>query len=79
MEDIFVLEFASLVLCELTREPLGCDQLVSANILNTLFNRMKNSTDPDVQNNCLQVFTFVFGLSLPIFLLLFFSITQSPF
>ncbi|KPI95148.1 Armadillo repeat-containing protein 3 [Papilio xuthus] len=54
VEDIFVLEFASLVLCELTREPLGCDQLVSANILNTLFNRMKNSSDPDVQNNCLQ-------------------------
>ncbi|XP_014362590.2 armadillo repeat-containing protein 3 [Papilio machaon] len=54
VEDIFVLEFASLVLSELTREPLGCDQLVSANILNTLFNRMKNSSDPDVQNNCLQ-------------------------
>ncbi|XP_068626528.1 armadillo repeat-containing protein 3 [Battus philenor] len=54
IEDTFVLEFASLVLSELTKEPLGCDQLVSANILNTLFNRMKNSTDPDVQNNCLQ-------------------------
>ncbi|CAG4977067.1 unnamed protein product [Parnassius apollo] len=54
IEDVFVLEFASLVLSELTKEPLGCEQLVSANILNTLFSRMKNSTDPDVQNNCLQ-------------------------
>ncbi|XP_031768976.2 uncharacterized protein LOC113519158 [Galleria mellonella] len=54
IEDIFVLEFASLVLSELTREPLGCEQLVSANILNTLFSRMKNSLDPDVQKNCLQ-------------------------
>lgn len=55
MEDVFVLEFASLVLAELTREPLGCEQLVSANILSTLFARMKNSLDPDVQKNCLQV------------------------
>ncbi|XP_059051140.1 uncharacterized protein LOC131845977 isoform X1 [Achroia grisella] len=54
IEDIFVLEFASLVLSELTREPLGCEQLVSANILNSLFSRMKNSLDPDVQKNCLQ-------------------------
>ncbi|XP_064071601.1 uncharacterized protein LOC113402135 [Vanessa tameamea] len=54
MEDIFVLEFASLVLSELTREPLGCEQLVSANILNSLCSRMKNSLDPDVQKNCLQ-------------------------
>lgn len=55
MEDVFVLEFASLVLSELTREPLGCEQLVSANILSSLFSRMKNSLDPDVQKNCLQV------------------------
>ncbi|CAK1540320.1 unnamed protein product [Leptosia nina] len=54
IEDVFVLEFASLVLSELTREPLGCEQLVSANILNSLCNRMKNSLDPDVQKNCLQ-------------------------
>ncbi|XP_063899764.1 armadillo repeat-containing protein 3 [Helicoverpa armigera] len=54
MEDVFVLEFASLVLSELTREPLGCEQLVSANILSSLFARMKNSLDPDVQKNCLQ-------------------------
>ncbi|CAH2102102.1 unnamed protein product [Euphydryas editha] len=54
MEDVFVLEFASLVLSELTREPLGCEQLVSANILNSLCSRMKNSLDPDVQKNCLQ-------------------------
>ncbi|RVE43339.1 hypothetical protein evm_012010 [Chilo suppressalis] len=54
MEDVFVLEFASLVLAELTREPLGCEQLVSANILSSLFSRMKNSLDPDVQKNCLQ-------------------------
>ncbi|XP_028175545.1 uncharacterized protein LOC114363880 [Ostrinia furnacalis] len=54
MEDVFVLEFASLVLSELTREPLGCEQLVSANILSSLFSRMKNSLDPDVQKNCLQ-------------------------
>ncbi|OWR40943.1 uncharacterized protein LOC116778968 [Danaus plexippus] len=54
VEDVFVLEFASLVLSELTREPLGCEQLVSANILNSLCNRMKNSLDPDVQKNCLQ-------------------------
>ncbi|KAM3967861.1 LOW QUALITY PROTEIN: armadillo repeat-containing protein 3 [Aphomia sociella] len=54
MEDIFVLEFASLVLSELTKEPLGCEQLVSANILSSLFSRMKNSHDPDVQKNCLQ-------------------------
>ncbi|XP_004923880.2 armadillo repeat-containing protein 3 isoform X3 [Bombyx mori] len=54
VEDVFVLEFASLVLSELTREPLGCEQLVSANILSTLFSRMKNSLDPDVQKNCLQ-------------------------
>ncbi|CAB3256251.1 unnamed protein product [Arctia plantaginis] len=53
-EDVFVLEFASLVLAELTREPLGCEQLVSANILGSLFSRMKNSLDPDVQKNCLQ-------------------------
>ncbi|XP_063395563.1 uncharacterized protein LOC134680367 [Cydia fagiglandana] len=55
IEDVFVLEFASLVLSELTREPLGCEQLVSANILNSLFSRMKNSLDPDVQKNCLQI------------------------
>ncbi|KAL4719594.1 hypothetical protein ACJJTC_008781 [Scirpophaga incertulas] len=54
-EDVFVLEFASLVLSELTREPLGCEQLLSANILNSLCSRMKNSLDPDVQKNCLQV------------------------
>ncbi|XP_034831831.1 armadillo repeat-containing protein 3 [Maniola hyperantus] len=54
IEDIFVLEFASLVLSELTREPLGCEQLVSANILSSLCSRMKNSLDPDVQKNCLQ-------------------------
>ncbi|KAJ8736034.1 hypothetical protein PYW08_006690 [Mythimna loreyi] len=54
IEDVFVLEFASLVLSELTREPLGCEQLVSANILSSLFSRMKNSLDPDVQKNCLQ-------------------------
>lgn len=54
-EDVFVLEFASLVLAELTKEPLGCEQLLSANILSTLFARMKNSLDPDVQKNCLQV------------------------
>lgn len=54
-EDVFVLEFASLVLSELTREPLGCEQLISANILGSLFSRMKNSLDPDVQKNCLQV------------------------
>ncbi|CAG9796326.1 unnamed protein product [Diatraea saccharalis] len=54
MEDVFVLEFASLVLSELTKEPLGCEQLVSANILSSLFSRMKNSLDPDVQKNCLQ-------------------------
>ncbi|CAG4953951.1 unnamed protein product [Colias eurytheme] len=54
IEDVFVLEFASLVLSELTREPLGCEQLVSANILNSLCGRMKNSLDPDVQKNCLQ-------------------------
>ncbi|XP_072939253.1 armadillo repeat-containing protein 3 [Epargyreus clarus] len=54
VEDVFVLEFASLVLSELTREPLGCEQLVSANILNSLCTRMKNSLDPDVQKNCLQ-------------------------
>ncbi|XP_039759536.1 uncharacterized protein LOC120633393 [Pararge aegeria] len=54
IEDVFVLEFASLVLSELTREPLGCEQLVSANILNSLCSRMKNSLDPDVQKNCLQ-------------------------
>ncbi|XP_026738635.1 uncharacterized protein LOC113501658 [Trichoplusia ni] len=53
-EDVFVLEFASLVLSELTREPLGCEQLVTANILGSLFSRMKNSLDPDVQKNCLQ-------------------------
>ncbi|CAH0695525.1 unnamed protein product [Spodoptera exigua] len=53
-EDVFVLEFASLVLAELTTEPLGCEQLLSANILSTLFARMKNSLDPDVQKNCLQ-------------------------
>ncbi|XP_050554573.1 uncharacterized protein LOC118270080 isoform X1 [Spodoptera frugiperda] len=53
-EDVFVLEFASLVLAELTKEPLGCEQLLSANILSTLFARMKNSLDPDVQKNCLQ-------------------------
>lgn len=55
IEDVFVLEFASLVLSELTREPIGCEQLVSANILSSLFSRMKNSLDPDVQKNCLQV------------------------
>lgn len=55
VEDVFVLEFASLVLSELTREPLGCEQLVTANILSSLFSRMKNSLDPDVQKNCLQV------------------------
>ncbi|XP_045524316.1 uncharacterized protein LOC123714181 isoform X3 [Pieris brassicae] len=54
IEDVFVLEFASLVLSELTREPVGCEQLVSCNILNSLCNRMKNSLDPDVQKNCLQ-------------------------
>ncbi|XP_047984691.1 uncharacterized protein LOC125225158 [Leguminivora glycinivorella] len=54
IEDVFVLEFASLVLSELTREPVGCEQLVSANILSSLFSRMKNSLDPDVQKNCLQ-------------------------
>ncbi|CAH0727621.1 unnamed protein product, partial [Brenthis ino] len=54
VEDVFVLEFASLVLSELTKEPLGCEQLVSANILNSLCSRMKNSLDPDVQKNCLQ-------------------------
>ncbi|XP_063616275.1 armadillo repeat-containing protein 3-like [Cydia splendana] len=54
IEDVFVLEFASLVLSELTREPLGCKQLLSANILSSLFSRMKNSLDPDVQKNCLQ-------------------------
>ncbi|XP_050669835.1 uncharacterized protein LOC126968765 [Leptidea sinapis] len=54
IEDVFVLEFASLVLSELTREPLGCEQLVSANILNSLCGRMRNSLDPDVQKNCLQ-------------------------
>ncbi|XP_075981283.1 armadillo repeat-containing protein 3-like isoform X2 [Anticarsia gemmatalis] len=53
-EDVFVLEFASLVLAELTREPLGCEQLISVNILGSLFSRMKNSLDPDVQKNCLQ-------------------------
>lgn len=58
IEDVFVLEFASLVLSELTREPLGCEQLVSANILSSLFSRMKNSLDPDVQKNCLQVKSF---------------------
>lgn len=55
MEDVFVLEFASLVLAELTREPLGCEQLLSANIFSSLFSRMKNSLDPDVQKNCLQI------------------------
>ncbi|XP_060806930.1 uncharacterized protein LOC106129776 [Amyelois transitella] len=54
MEDVFVLEFSSLVLAELTREPLGCEQLVSANVLAALFGRMKNH-DPDVQRNCLQI------------------------
>ncbi|XP_053611630.1 uncharacterized protein LOC128675905 [Plodia interpunctella] len=54
IEDVFVLEFASLVLSELTREPHGCAQLVAANILSSLFSRMKNSLDPDVQKNCLQ-------------------------
>lgn len=56
---MFVLEFASLVLAELTREPLGCEQLVSANILGTLLSRMKNNPDPDVQKNCLQVRSFL--------------------
>ncbi|XP_060804939.1 uncharacterized protein LOC106140523 [Amyelois transitella] len=54
IEDVFVLEFASLVLSELTREQNGCVQLVAANILSSLFSRMKNSLDPDVQKNCLQ-------------------------
>lgn len=55
MEDVFVLEFASLVLAELTREPLGCEQLMNCHILGNLFARMKSSPDPDVQKNCLQV------------------------
>lgn len=55
MEDVFVLEFASLALAELTKEPNGSEQMVEANILGVLFNRMKNSPDPDVQKNCLQV------------------------
>ncbi|KAI5636714.1 hypothetical protein NE865_10540 [Phthorimaea operculella] len=54
-EDVFVQEFASLVLSELTREPLGCEQLISANVTNAMFNRMRNSPDPDVQKNCLQI------------------------
>ncbi|KAJ2948187.1 hypothetical protein O0L34_g9996 [Tuta absoluta] len=54
-EDVFVQEFASLVLAELTREPLGCEQLIAANVTNAMFNRMKNSPDPDVQKNCLQI------------------------
>lgn len=55
MEDVFVLEFASLVLSELTKEPEGCDQLLSANTIGILFNKMKNCPDPDVQINTLQV------------------------
>lgn len=59
MEDVFVLEFASLVLAELTTGANGSAQLVDANILGVLFNRMKNSPDPDVQKNCLQVGIYV--------------------
>ncbi|XP_049882239.1 uncharacterized protein LOC126378107 [Pectinophora gossypiella] len=58
-EDVFVLEFASLVLSELTKEPEGCEQMISANILGVLCNRMKNSQDPDVQKNCLQTLSNV--------------------
>ncbi|XP_075981402.1 armadillo repeat-containing protein 3-like [Anticarsia gemmatalis] len=54
VEDVFVLEFASLLLSELTLQPRGCTQLYAANILGSLFSRMKNSLDPDVQKNCLQ-------------------------
>ncbi|XP_026319384.1 uncharacterized protein LOC113229907 [Hyposmocoma kahamanoa] len=57
MEDVFVLEFASLVLAELTTGANGSAQLVDANILGVLFSRMKNSPDPDVQKNCLQTFS----------------------
>ncbi|XP_053611677.1 uncharacterized protein LOC128675920 isoform X2 [Plodia interpunctella] len=54
IEDVYVLEFSSLVLAELTREPLGCEQLVSANVLGSIFYRMKN-IDPDVQRNCIMI------------------------
>lgn len=58
MEDVFVLEFASLILSELTKDPNGCQQLLKLYILGVIFNRMKNCPDPDVQFNTLQV-TFV--------------------
>ncbi|XP_026319385.1 uncharacterized protein LOC113229908 [Hyposmocoma kahamanoa] len=55
MEDIFILEFASLILSEVTKELNGCEQLLAANILSVIFNRMKNCPDPDVQMNSLQI------------------------
>lgn len=55
VEDYCVLEFAALALSELAKEPSGCGQLVSANILGVLFDRMKKCPDPDVQYNCLLV------------------------
>lgn len=55
MEDVFVLEFASLVLSEVTKELNGCEQLLATNILGVIFNRMKNCLDPDVQINSLKV------------------------
>lgn len=55
VDDHCVLEFAALTLSELAREPSGCGQLVSANILGVLLDRMENCPDPDVQNNCLHV------------------------
>ncbi|XP_041975374.1 uncharacterized protein LOC121730414 [Aricia agestis] len=54
-EDLFVLEFVSKILAELTREPLGCDQMIAANILDTIFYRMRTCVDPDVQYNCTQI------------------------
>ncbi|XP_075977018.1 armadillo repeat-containing protein 3-like [Anticarsia gemmatalis] len=54
-EDVFVLEFASLVLAQLTKIPLGCMLFTKVNILGTLLTRMRDSLDPDVQRNCLQI------------------------
>lgn len=63
MQDVFVLEFASLLLSELTKETGGCEQLLSADIVGVIFNRMKNCPDPDVQINSLQVGPWSFSMN----------------